>query len=628
MCGISGIFHFNNSKYLDRIHLMKKQMIGMLNLIAHRGPDDHGIELINENLILGHRRLSIIDTSSVGKQPMVDESTKNWITFNGEIYNYVEIRQELESLGHIFKTHTDTEVILKAYAQWGVKCFSKFVGMWALAIWDEKDQKLLLSRDRNGMKPLYYYKDKDVFIFASEFKAIIYAMKLLGIDAILSTSKLQGFVAIGYYAHNRNHFQEHPFENLNDFPHNQIMAIDRTSKERYFDYWDVFDSVGKIKPMLEKMTIENRCEMLKNKLETSIKRHLRSDVPIGLSLSGGLDSSSISAIAKGLHNSQLNTYSIDYNKYDCGEGHFAKEVNEMHGFNGHLIDVNGKNFLDDLSEIIWMRDIPTNAYGLASMWNVMKRASKDVKVILSGQGADEILAGYHYYYQSYVIGEYQKNNNIDNLSQMLDQIKDKTEASIFSTLKNLAFDFNYHKKQKASYQNDFDELLDRHLYEDMDNNSLPRLLMNEDRCSMAFSLESRLPFLDHELIEFILALKVSDKINDGWTKYILRKTMDKMLPNNVCWRREKKGYATPFNHWLIENQGFKDILSNTKDLKINKYMDSQAISNLLSKIDVAKANNSVLNGNDVNQIWYCINLEIWLNEYETNIKNTNNDFVI
>ena len=628
MCGISGILHFNNSKHLDRVHLMKKQMIGMLNLIAHRGPDDHGIELINDNLMLGHRRLSIIDTSSVGKQPMLDDVTRNWITFNGEIYNYVEIRQELESLGCMFKTHTDTEVILKAYAQWGVKCFSKFAGMWSLAIWDEKEQKLLLSRDRNGMKPLYYYKNKDVFIFASEFKAVICGMKLLGIEPILSTSKLQGFLTSGFYVKNTNHFQEHPFENLNDFPHNQIMVIDRTSKEKYFDYWDVFESVEKIKPILQKMTLEDRCQMLKEKLETSIKRHLRSDVPIGLSLSGGLDSSSISAIAKDLHSSQLNTYSIDYNGYACGEGHFAKEVNEMYGFNEHLINVSGKNFLDDLRDIVWMRDIPTNAYGLASMWNVMKRASQDVKVMISGQGADEILAGYHYYYQSYIIGEYQKTNDISRISQILEQVKDKTESSIFDPLKNLVFDFNYHKNIKAKYQNDFKDLLDRHLFVDMDNDSLPRLLMNEDRCSMAFSLESRLPFLDYELVEFMFALSVSDKINEGWTKYLLRKTMDKMLPNNVCWRREKKGYATPFNYWLVENNGFKDILSNTSSLKINQYVDDIMISNIVSKIDTAKAKNTILNGIDVNQAWYCMNLEIWLNEYDNKIKNIPNDFVI
>ena len=623
MCGIAGIFYFDR---VESTELQTQKMTGMLNLIRHRGPDDYGIESVSDRLILGHRRLSIIDVSKSGHQPMTDHEGRNWIAFNGEVYNYIEIRRELISAGYEFSTDTDTEVVLTAYEYWGTGCFAKFNGMWAIAIWDAKRDKLILSKDRSGMKPLYYFMNNEMIIFASEFKAVAFAMERSGIALTYNMEKIAHFINRGQYANVINHCDEHPFEQIQDFKHNHYMEIDAKGRSSLKSYWNLHERSLHLRELTSKLSFQDKSLLLKETLYQSVKRHLRSDVPIGISLSGGLDSSAIAAFASDIHPTILNTYSIDYYQYECGEGHFARQINELYQFKSNMIHVDGRDFLDDLEHLIWMREIPSNTYALISMWNVMKSATKDITVLLSGQGSDEILAGYHYYYSTYLSDVYAANNSLKEVRAALVDIKDKTEPYLYNHIEQTALNIAGHHQRQNQFSGGFESLLDNHLHQSMSNLSLPRLLMNEDRCSMAFSIESRLPFLDHELLELCFALDYSDKIYGGWTKYILRDVMNPFLPNDVCWRKEKKGYATPFAHWIIQNDGFTDTLRGA--LKIDSLVDKKQLRGFLNKIDALKKSKTVPDANMTSMLWRLINLELWLKNYRKNVISTTDDRVI
>ena len=623
MCGIAGIFYFDNVESKEQ---QAKKMAGMLNLIRHRGPDDYGIESVSERLILGHRRLSIIDVSKSGHQPMTDHGRRNWIAFNGEVYNYIEIRRELISVGYEFSTDTDTEVVLTAYEHWGTRCFAKFNGMWAIAIWDANRDHLILSKDRSGMKPLYYFMNKEFIIFASEIKSVAFAMEQSGVKMSYNFEKIAHFINHGQYGGFIDHYNEHPFEQIQDFKHNHFMVIDILGRSQLETYWSLHEQSRVLRDLTSKLSFQDKSILLKETLYQSVKRHLRSDVPIGISLSGGLDSSAIAAFASDIHPTILNTYSIDYYQYDCGEGHFAREINDLYQFKANMIHVNGQDFLDDLEELIWMREVPSNTYALISMWNVMKTATKDITVLLSGQGSDEILAGYHYYYSTYLSDVYAANNSLKEVREALVDIKDKTEPYLYHHIEQAAMNIAGHQQANNQFSGEFNSLLDNHLYQSTSNLSLPRLLMNEDRCSMAFSIESRLPFLDYEFLELCFALDFSDKIYGGWTKYILRDVMSPFLPNAVCWRKEKKGYATPFSHWIIQNNGFIDILKSAQ--KLDSFVDRKQLNIFISQLETLKMSKSIPNPQMTSLLWRLINLEIWLRTYQRNVLSATDDRVI
>ncbi len=552
MCGIAGFSDKNLS-----VEQSQQLITGMLGAIAHRGADNSDF-FIQAPITLGHNRLTIIDLDTAANQPMRFNDLV--ITYNGEIYNYIEIKKELQNAGVRFRTQSDTEVILAAYQMWGEQCVAKFVGMWAFCIFDTKKNKLFCSRDRFGIKPFYYIFESGNLYFASEIKAL---KKTPAFSNDLNNRQIFKGLQMGSVVDTVDTY----FSKVHCLPpaHNLVFE---NQTIRISNYWTLQDTSfeNKYKSFEEKKSEFYRL------FTQSIRQHMRSDVEVGACLSGGLDSSSIvSAVSDLFPNQKIKTFHIYYTgKNDVDERPWVNHlVKKYPTIEPYYLNPSDDDISADFDDFLSAQDFPVAGSSPFSQYFVMKLAQQQqVKVVIDGQGSDEYLAGYNHHFYRY-------------LADLLRQAKLKkfiTEFSIFSknnhfgvskkvaflskSMASLFYDEDkflnlvYHKHfpflpldNSFSLHNPFtfssNSILSKHLFYQLFIESLPNLLHYEDRNSMRFSLESRVPFLDHRLVEFAFSLHNDDKIHQGTGKYILRESLKNILPAAIYARKDKKGFVTP-----------------------------------------------------------------------------------
>ncbi len=576
MCGILG--------YISNINKISKEDFEFsMEKLKHRGPDANGV-FINENasLHLGHLRLSIIDLSTCSNQPFYSQNSRYVIIYNGELYNFKEIKNDCRIDA---KTTGDTEIILETFAQHGINSFSWLNGMFAFAIYDIKENKLTLCRDRFGIKPLYYYFDGNKFAFASELKAL---KKMKGLDLSINTTIFSDFLHLGYIP-----FPNTVYKNIYKFPVGAYLEID-LNKEK-IDRLD-FKYYWKLNEQINIHTHSNEEEVkteLKRLLEDAVDKQLVSDVPIGTFLSGGIDSSLITAIAAKLKNNKIKTFSIGYESNQYNEAHFAETVAKNIGTDHYSLTVKEEDILPILSEIISTYDEPYADSSAYPTMLVSKMAREQVTVSLSGDGADELFMGYGMYnwaarLENPIVKTFSPaffpltqvgNNKIKRAGLLLKYPKNSThlKTHIFSQEQYYFSEAELEEilVQPAINLNALNDAIasNRHLtsrekqsFWDISNYLIDDLLVKVDRASMLYSLESRVPYLDNNLVNYALNIDPALKHKNGVNKYILKEVLYTYLPKNL-FVRPKWGFAVPIAKWLKTNLYFL----------IEKYLSRQCI---------------------------------------------------
>jgi len=484
MCGIIGIINKNNTK----VNYSEIKKIN--DLISHRGPDDEGF-YFGDSFAFGHRRLSILDLSSDGHQPMnyLDRYT---ITYNGEIYNYIEIREELLKDGYKFVSDTDTEVILASYDKWGEECVDRFNGMWAFAIYDRDNEIIFCSRDRFGIKPFYYTEVDEKFIFGSEIKQLLEFQE----ENSYNEEILIDFIVTGIIEHTNSTFFKNIYKLEQSHNLTYHLKENRYQINKYYSINFQENSLG----------LEESIENYRVELEIAIDFRLRSDVKVGTCLSGGLDSSSVSAIASKKYRENSNNKFVAIHakstEKSSDESYFAHIVAKSSELDLNIVEPTAQSFKDIIDEVVYTQEEPFGSPSIFMQYFVMKKAKElGCSVMLDGQGGDETLLGYEKYYPSVYIDVYKRSGFLKALKAM------------------------------------------RH------------------------SVEARLPFIDYLTLESALNIPNEYKIKDGWTKYIIRRVIDNLLPKEVVWRKNKLGFNAPENTWLseIESKMLKEI-ENSKIL--------------------------------------------------------------
>ncbi len=609
MCGISG-FYDESIKNNDANRLMNQ----MLESISHRGPDNRSIHSEGA-LTLGHNRLTIIDLSDTANQPMIKGNLK--IVFNGEIYNYLEIRKELVGKGYQFVTNGDTEVILNSYLAWGTKCVTRFVGMWAFAIWDSNDNSLFCSRDRFGIKPFLYICESNKFYFASEYKPLKYS-PLYSND--LNLNQIKRGLQLGWVVYQ----DETYFSKIKALPESSNLIF-KNGKITIEKYWEP-DLMLK-----SDLTFEEKREKFSSMFSESIDLHMRSDVEVGACLSGGLDSSSItSLVGKKFPDVNFKTFTIFYQEENAvDERPWVNSVIEKYP---QISNYTYSPVNDDLREcfhkMCFHLDAPTNWSSDISQYYVMQLAAKHkMKVLLDGQGSDEYLSGYmHTFYRQIgnlthnlkfgkalnLLKDYKSQQNLSS-GKSFDVLLKSGLSSMFNEQQLYSLEYKYfqpwlskdkNKTAPFNLEKKSPNKVDNFLYHLLFNTLLPSLLHFEDRNSMAFSIESRVPFLDHRLVEFGLSLSNEDKIQNGVTKFILRESMKGILPEMVSNRKDKKGFTTPGALWLRTDMKF--LLD--QDFSKLEMLDQNKIQSLIKEFKAG-------NNNLAHILWRVGGLNYWLNNF-------------
>jgi asparagine synthase (glutamine-hydrolysing) len=645
MCGIAGIYNLNGD-LVDGATLVK-----MTDKVVHRGPDACGYLLGNwmtgkhtkyeneimgdfgqYNMGMGHRRLAIIDLSEQGAQPMSDMEEGIWIVFNGEVYNYIEIKEELRKKGYKFRTTTDTEVILYAYREWGVGCLERFNGMFAFAIWDRDNKRFFCARDRFGVKPFYYHYDGKSFTFASEIKQILTDKR---IERKVNDRSIYDYLIEGHVNYDEKTF----FEGILALKPGHYIVIE-DGKIYTARYWDINPE-----RLYSHDNEDEISENLANLLSDSIKLRLRSDVPVGSCLSGGIDSSTIVYLANRLLKNehgegfQQKTFSAVFDGFKWNERKYIECMIDKTGVDGHFTTLTNKQLISDYQKVMWHQDEPFGSSSVVAQYQVMRLARENgIKVLLDGQGSDEIFGGYFSYFKHFyanMIREFQIVNLLHEiraykgnygrypldfvrsaLSHLASTLKIKFKMDRFDRISHVKKqklipgwineDFGGRFAQRTEEKkNKFGCFLKESLYESLKGNYLPSYLRYEDRNSMGFSIEARLPFLDYRLVEFAFSLPSKILIKDGVTKYVLRKSMRPYLPEMILDRKEKLGFVTPEDGLLREEtrEWIFSIL-NSKSFKENNHLNPNRVISMYQ---------DYLNGNLTlgHIIWRCLNLEMW-----------------
>jgi len=611
LCGICGKVNVSGDELVERELIQR-----MCKVIAHRGPDDEGVYVTqrgNVSLGLGHRRLSIIDLTSAGHQPMSNEDGSIWITYNGEIYNFLALKKGLLEKGHRFSSSTDTEVIIHLYEDYGEECLRFCNGMFAFALWDERKEKLFLARDRLGVKPLFYKWDGKNFWFASEIKSILQDKS---VETLINYHALNDFFTFMYIPSPDTIFKG--IQKL-DPGHCLVLEDGEIHREQF---WDLAKCVERVK------TEEEYCQEIKERLSSAIEKRLISDVPLGVFLSGGIDSGSIVGLMSGLNNGEVKTFSIGFGKekqYD--ELNYARIV--AHKFHTtHREYVVEPDAVEVLPKLVWYFDEPFADSSALPTYYVSQMAKKNVTVALSGEGGDETFGGYPYrYFWDQVAERYRTlpwwirelflkklafyiplpnnvglQNRVRQLKKFLTYAGMEQEKrylhwfSIFTpelkeelykpTIREEIDDINSYRVYQVPFNKKRDEdLLHRMMYIDTKVLLPHDLLTKVDRTSMAHSLEVRVPFLDYELVEYAWNIPSSLKLKGKTTKYILRKMASRFLPDEISWRK-KQGFEVPLSSWFKGklNSYAKEILSEDT-IKRRGYFEVKAIKKILDGID-------------------------------------------
>ena len=620
MCGIAGIWHFEKDRSLEKERLGK-----MTDVIAHRGPDGEG-HYIDGPLGLGHRRLSIIDLEG-GNQPMLSDDQQIAVIFNGEIYNYIELTEELRKLGHSFNTTSDTEVIIKAYQEWGIDCQKHFNGMWAIALWDKREQQLLITRDRAGEKPLHYAVHDNSFLFGSEIKSLL----AYGMPAIPEMDMLELYMFLGYLPEPYT-FYKH-IKKLR--PGCFLLVKNGIIKEEA--YWNL-PEVNEAELLTDEVSI---VEQYKALLEDAVKIRMRSDVPYGAFLSGGLDSSSIVALMSGISSKAVETFTIGFKEKAFDERSKAKIVADAFNTNHHVHVVEPDSFDEALAFVMHHYDEPFADPAAIPTGYVSRSARAHVKMALTGDGGDEVLCGYTNYQSERMAGQFgalpgmvkkllpvavhnasslfqgnmrYKLNRIDRVitafnvpfhQRLISKFVKIPQAEVKHMLKGSHFpieQFIRESLQGCKLEDTFYQLNYFQL-----KTSLPaQMLVKVDRMAMAYSLETRAPFLDHRLIELMYRVHKDIKVpsrHDQSVKHVLKKSMRGVLPDEII-DRQKMGFEVPLREWFKE-KSFESKLNLTA---VKDVVEPTAVEQLIEDNRQGKNDNGTF-------IWRLILLDQWLKQY-------------
>ncbi len=631
MCGIAGIVALEGFN--------PEKLVAMTQMIRYRGPSGYGIaygtlgrdsqfELHHNSKLfstdftpsigLGNRRLAILDVSEAGNQPMEIENGALCITYNGEIYNYRELRLELEKLGKTFRTGTDTEVLLRSYQAWGEECLQRFNGMWSFALWDRAAHKLFCARDRFGVKPFYFTQTERAFYFSSEIKQVLMAS---GRSRRANLAVISEFLEWGL----QDHLEETSFEGVYQLLGGHSLTIDLAShlKRTIRTYWEL-DVQPELKITPEEATLEFRV-----RFEDAIKLRLRSDVPVGISLSGGLDSSAVLCQAKKSYPERdFPSFSACFEDPAIDEREYISAIATATNSEKYWAFPDGESFWKVVEKIVYHQDEPIGGTSVFAQWRVMQEAQlQNVPVLLGGQGGDESLCGYRKYYFFHLwhmlrhadpqfipeawsfaingsgsawalatVNRYlpsvlrRRSSALDRVGTTELRNSSSSQAELVGAGRNLA------ERQRT----------------DLLKSSLPKLLRHEDRNSMAHSIESRLPFLDYRLVEFAVRCPPSLKLHKGWSKWLLREALKGTLPDKVRLRRTKLGYNAPEANWLRSglSNGHRSIWEKSK-LRAARFLDPDSFTRECSRFLGGEAG-----ALPAESLFRAVSLELWARVHE------------
>lgn len=592
MCGITTIV--TREADFD----LNSKISEMNDLIIHRGPDAHG-SLVYKNVGLGHRRLSIIDLSDQGVQPM-SFNEDYVIVFNGEIYNYLELKAELKLLGYAFQTHTDTEVILAAYKYWGNECTKRFNGMWSFVILDKCLGKLFCSRDHFGIKPFYYVANERGVFICSEIKPLLQFLP----EVRANKQAVLNYLVLDICDEGEHTF----FQGVKRLLPATNLWVDIETCNLEFQR---FYTLGELKDSFNNLRGNEPFKVIKEIFESSVKLRLRSDVKVGTCLSGGLDSSLIAAMASIEHMKSSSTSFMAFTAKSTDssndESVFAKQVVDKFKLDWIVTETTSHDFLDLLEMVIKAQEEPFRSPSIFMQYEIMNASKKGgCKVLLDGQGGDEVFLGYERYYVPYLqsLSIFKKFSEFLNIVNQSKLTPVKLFALYFYMSKKwfrkivLSNRMNFIKEEyKAQVSWEYlSELANANITKlqisEIDKFNLPALLRYEDRNSMHFSIETRLPFLDYRLVECSLAMQSMYKINKGWTKFSIRKIADGLLPDSITWRKNKYGFEPPINDWL-----------SNKKIFIHEIQKSSILKEIM--------NPKYTSVKDVNILWRMYNLAKW-----------------
>jgi len=612
MCGICGFYGLEDKQLLQK----------MCYVLKHRGPDDHGIYL-DKNIGLGHQRLSVIDLNT-GRQPIHNEDQSIWITYNGEIYNFLELRAELEEKGHKFYTNTDTEVIVHSYEEYGEDCVKRFNGMFAIAIWDSRNKQIFLARDRMGKKPLYYALINGKFLFASEMKAIL---QYEGLKKEVDPEAMSNYLSFLYIQPPRT-----ILKNINKIPAAHTLTF-RNGTISTREYWDV--------RFTEKKGNQNSIKKeMGNLLTDAVRKRLISDVPLGAFLSGGLDSSIIVGLMSRIMDEPVKTLSIGFEEKKFDETPYARIVAEHFGTD-HTEHIVRPDAIDILPNLVWHYDEPFADASAIPMHYISKLAKKKVTVVLTGDGGDESFAGYHRYWGYYLSKRYKLIPKIIRKNMVAPFVNEipiaKGRYNFIGYAKTFVNSFELPAEQKyAEYQSTFNNRMKKELfsmdmkknttrdclfkpffdkcrqisslgqmqYVDIKTSLAEDMLVKVDRMASAHAIETRSPLLDFRIVELAASIKADLKLKGLNQKFILKQSMKKLLPAEII-KRKKAGFAVPIRDWFRGELKslVRQVLLDKRSIDRN-YFNEDYIKKLLFRHQKGSNDYSY-------HIWALLNLELW-----------------
>ena len=623
MCGICGIFYQDRTRRVDR-----DRLASMNRQITHRGPDDEGL-FVDGNVGIAMRRLSIIDVKT-GHQPLANETNDVWIVYNGETYNHLDSRQKMEARGHRYRTHSDTESIVHLYEEYGRDCVQHLQGMFAFAIWDQRRRVLFGARDRLGIKPFYYRHENGTLLFGSEIKTIL---AYPGVKAEFNRSTLGEYLAFGYTSG-----ADTMFSGIHKLMPGHWFELDEAGNWTSGPYWDL-----QVTPDDGSLPEKHYIDMYRAGLEQCVSSHLMSDVPLGVFLSGGVDSSAVAALTKRIRQAPVETFAVGYEEAAFSELQYAKDVAAHIGTQHHEVRVSRKEFFEALPRLIWHEDEPIVWPSSIALYFVARLARERVTVVLTGEGSDETLAGYGRYARTlwntsadsvyrgiapaFLRRQIRQAIQSDGLGAKLQKRLEHTflgrdgdrwESMYFDNFYSafpgeeqqqlLTPDArrsagNPYASAMGFWENSSGDLLHKLLYTDI-KTYLVELLMKQDQMSMAASIESRVPFLDHVLVEQAMRIPAKYLINGLSGKMVLKRALEDVLPRDILYRK-KMGFPTPWSQWLQGDQlsEVEQMLSSERSLKRDLF-NADALRRIFAEHRMKQRDHT-------DRIWRLMNLEVW-----------------
>ena len=616
MCGIAGIINLDPSKPVDI-----DRLCAMRDVLQHRGPDGDGV-WTEGPVGLAHRRLSIVDVAG-GRQPMTADGN-SWITFNGEIYNHPQLKAELESAGHRYKTRSDTETILHIYKDAGEACVEQLSGMFAFAIWDRQQRQLLLGRDRLGIKPLYYAITDQHLLFASEIKAILASGY---IRPELNEKAVPEYLASGFVPSDETFFR-----GIRKLMPGRTMTWSAAAGFRQRRYWQLPEA-GESRSINWK----DEANELRERLTDAVRSHLMSDVPIGLFLSGGIDSTALAALMAPMVNDRIKTFSVGFPEREGNELHYARIAARSINSDHHEVVITGDDFFAALPKLVWHEDEPIAFPSSVPLYFVSALAREHVKVVLTGEGSDELFCGYNKYrvtaWNDRLGSVYGRmlpsparsfvSKSVRSLPWPIRRYLGRTFLTMEPNVRAMYFEnfsfFGQRVRDRvlndalasrdafADFVDCYNEtsggILDRMSHTDLQT-YLVELLMKQDQMSMAASVESRVPFLDHNLVEHVVSLPAEAKLRGWETKAILRRAVRDLIPREILTRR-KMGFPTPVNRWFQH-----EFASLTDQFVTSPRATARGLFNATAVRELVEEHRSG-RGMHGARLWLLLNLEIW-----------------